>query len=359
MRRDSMRAWVLGLLLLAACGLSAAAHAVDQPFVPNPPTLQQGQQEAGAEKAQPLNNAPTWRDVRSGETFITQVKGVDTGILVQSGGETWRTIQTQYISPYGGLLVGGVVAAFLLLYLWRGPMRLHGPRTGRKIQRFTAWERGLHWTVATLWLTLACTALIMLFGKHVVIPIFGYTAFSWIASIAKNLHNFVGPLFFVSAILIFLTFVRRNFFDSSDWPWLRDFPKAVLGKAQGDPPAAFFNAAEKIVFWVGLGVLALVASVSGLILNFPNFDQGRAVMQTAQVVHAVSGVIFIALMLSHIYMGTIGTEGSLEGMRDGAVDEQWAKEHHSLWYDEVVRERRLGEAAAGGSLPAGAPAQRL
>ena len=119
------------------------------------------------------------------------------------------------------------------------------------------------------------------------------------------------------------------------------------------------NAAEKIVFWVGLGVLALVASVSGLILNFPNFDQGRAVMQTAQVVHAVSGVIFIALMLSHIYMGTIGTEGSLEAMRDGTVDERWAKEHHSLWYDEVVRERRRGEAAAGGSLPAGAPAQRL
>ena len=343
--------------MLAACGLPAAVHAVDQPFVPKPPTLQQGQQEAKDEKAQPLNNAPTWRDVRSGETFVTQVKGIDTGILVQSGGETWKTIQTRFLIPYGGLLLGGVVAAFAFLYLWRGSMRLHGPRTGRKIPRFTAWERGIHWTVATLWLILAVTGMLMLFGRHVVIPIFGHTAFSWIAQIAKNLHNFVGPLFLVSAILIFLTFVRRNLPHSSDLQWLRNFPAAVFAK-KGDPPAGFFNAAEKIVFWAGLGVLAVVAGVSGLILNFPNFDQGRAVMQTAQVVHAVSGVLFIALMLSHIYMGTIGTEGSLEAMRDGTVDEQWAKEHHSLWYDEVVREQRRGRAA-GGSLPAGAPAQRL
>jgi formate dehydrogenase subunit gamma len=358
MNPGRVRGRLAGLLLLAACGLPAAGYAVDQPFVPNPPTVQQGRQEAKDEKAQPLNNAPTWRDVRSGETFITQVKGIDTGVLVQSGGESWRTIQTQLILPYGGLLLAGVVGGFLLLYLWRGSMRLHGPRTGRKIPRFTAWERGMHWTVATLWLTLACTGLIMLFGKHVVLPIFGYTAFSWIAQISKNLHNFVGPLFLLSAILIFFTFVRRNLPEPCDLRWLRDFPAAVFAK-KGDPPAGFFNAAEKIVFWAGLGVLAIVAGVSGLVLNFPNFDQGRAVMQTAQIVHVVSTVLFIALMVSHIYMGTIGTEGSLEGMREGTVDEQWAKEHHALWYEEVMREKRGSETASGGSMPAGAPAQRL
>jgi formate dehydrogenase subunit gamma len=358
MRRIGTRGWVAGLVLLVAGTLPGLALAIDQPFVPNPPTLQQGQAESTDEKVQPLNNAPVWRDVRSGETFVTQVKGVDTGILVQSSGESWRTIQTRFLIPFGGLLLAGTVAVFAIIYLWRGSMRLHGPRTGRKIARFTAWERGIHWTVATLWLTLAITGMLMLFGKHIVIPVFGHTAFSWVAQISKNLHNFAGPLFVISAALIFFTFVRRNFFNATDWPWLRDFPKAVLGKAQGDPPAGFFNAAEKIVFWVGLGVLAVVAGASGLILNFPNFDQGRSVMQTAQIVHAVSGVLFIALMLSHIYMGTIGTEGSLEAMREGTVDEQWAKEHHLLWYEEVVRAQRRGEAA-GGSLPAGAPAQRL
>ncbi len=359
MRRARIRAWAAGLAMLAACGLPAAVHAVDQPFVPKPPTLQQGQQEARDEKAQPLNNAPTWRDVRSGETFVTQVKGIDTGILVQSGGETWKTIQTRFLIPYGGLLLGGVVAAFALLYLWRGSMRLHGPRTGRKIPRFTAWERGIHWTVATLWLILAVTGMLMLFGRHVVIPIFGHTAFSWIAQIAKNLHNFVGPLFLVSAILIFLTFVRRNLPHSSDAALARGISRLPCSRRRAirRPDSSMrrrrscsgrVSACSR--WWLG---------VSGLILNFPNFDQGRAVMQTAQVVHAVSGVLFIALMLSHIYMGTIGTEGSLEAMREGTVDEQWAKEHHSLWYDEVVRAQRRGEAAAGGSLPAGAPAQRL
>lgn len=352
------RAFAARLVMLAACSLPALVDAVDQPFVPHPPTLQQGQAEVQGEPAQPLNNAPTWRDVRSGDVFITQVKGVDTGVLVQSRGESWRTIQTRLLIPYGGLLLAATVAGFALLYMWRGSMRLHGSRTGRRIPRFTAWERGIHWTVATLWLTLAVTGMLMLFGRHVVIPVFGHTVFSWIAQISKNLHNFVGPLFLVSAILIFFTFVRRNLPESSDWPWLRDFPKAVFAK-KGDPPAGFFNAAEKIVFWVGVGVLAVVSGVSGLILDFPNFAQGRALMQTAQVVHAVSAVLFIALMLSHIYMGTIGTEGSLEAMREGTVDEQWAKEHHLLWYEEVLRAQRRGEAAAGGHLPAGAPAQRL
>jgi formate dehydrogenase subunit gamma len=357
MSQRSFGRWRAGLLLLAATMLPAVVLAVDQPFVPNPPTLQQGKSEAADEKAQPLNNAPTWRDVRSGDTFVTQVKGVETGILVQSRGESWRTFRNEYITPYGAILLLAVPVMILAFYMWKGPIKLHGKLTGRKILRFSTWERGMHWTVALTWLTLAITGLLIMFGKHVVIPIFGYAMFSWLAALSKNLHNFIGPLFLVSAVLMFFTFVRRNIPRTDDLKWLAKAGGLVTGE---HVPSGFFNAGEKIVFWVGLTLFTLVVGASGLILNFPNFDQGRALMQSANVVHSVSAVLFIAMMIGHIYLGTIGMEGAFHTMRhDGLVDEQWAKEHHEYWYNEVMAEQRKASSPSGGSLPAGARAQRL
>ena len=349
--------WLAGFALAAAV-LSPVAFAVDQPFVPNPPTLQQGKSEAADEKAQPLNNAPTWRDVRSGDTFVTQVKGVETGILVQSRGEAWRTVRNQYLTPYGGVLLLAAPLLLAVVYLWKGALKIGGALTGRKILRFTTWDRAAHWTTALTWLALAITGILLLFGKHVVIPIFGYTAFSWLAAFSKNLHNFIGPIFLVSATLMFFTYVKRNIPRRHDWTWL----VKLGGLASEHPvPAGFFNAGEKIVFWVGLTLFTIVVGVSGLVMNFPNFDQGRTVMQNANLIHAVAAVFYIAMMMGHIYLGTIGAEGVYQTMRhDGLVDETWAKHHHELWYNEVKAEqRKAGSAPGGGALPAGARAQRL
>ena len=75
-------------------------------------------------------------------------------------------------------------------------------------------------------------------------------------------------------------------------------------------------------------VLSVVVAWSGLILLFPNFDQTRATMQEAWIWHAVAALIYIAISLGHIYIGTIGVEGAYQAMRTGYVDEIWAKEHH-------------------------------
>ena len=77
-------------------------------------------------------------------------------------------------------------------------------------------------------------------------------------------------------------------------------------------------------------------------LLFPNFDQVRATMQQASVVHAIAGVLVIAVAIGHIYMGTIGVEGAYGNMRDGVTDETWAKEHHQYWYEDV----KSGKVAA-------------
>ena len=167
----------------------------------------------------------------------------------------------------------------------------------------------------------------MLFGKHVLLPLIGYTLFAWLTALGKNLHNFIAPFFIVSVLAMIVLFIRDNFPKAYDFKW---FAGAWGMFTRGEHvPSGRFNAGEKGWFWVGVVVLSIVVSWSGLILLFPNFDQTRAVMQDAWIWHASAALIYIAISLGHIYMGTIGVEGSYQAMRSGYVDEAWAKEHHS------------------------------
>jgi formate dehydrogenase subunit gamma len=179
---------------------------------------------------------------------------------------------------------------------------------------------------------LGITGLIILFGKHVLLPVFGYTLFAWLTQISKHLHNFVGPIFIFSLLVCIVVFIRDNLPRLYDFKWFAKFGGLISGE---HVPSGRFNAGEKSWFWVGAVFLGILVSASGLILNFPNFDQSRAVMIEANVVHGIAGVCFIALSFAHIYLGTIGMEGAYESMRYGYVDDAWAKEHHEYWYNDI------------------------
>lgn len=331
---------VAGFLLLPGLG-SAASGASDGASA-------QAQREA----TQPLNNAPFWRQVRKGESpyQTTQVRGIETNILVQPQGETWRELRNGPITIYGGWLIVLVFLAILAYYWRRGAMRLHEPRTGRLIVRFSSWERLVHWTVAITFLILAASGMVMLFGKYVLLPVLGHTLFAWIAAFGKTLHNFLGPLFTVSLVVMVATYAARNVPRARDWTFVRRLGDFLRGKSV---PAGRFNAIEKFWFWVGVVVLGIVVSASGLVMDFPNFDQGREAMQLANVIHATAAVCFIALSFGHIYIGTIGMEGAYDAMRHGLVDEAWAKEHHLYWYEEVMAKQHAG---IGGGAASTAPA---
>jgi formate dehydrogenase subunit gamma len=297
------------------------------------------------EVTQPGNNAPFWRDVRDGERNpyqTTQVRGIETAILVQSEGEVWRRIRNGPITVYGGWLM---VLAFLgagVFYAWKGKITTHEPPTGRALVRFTPWERIVHWTTAITFVILAISGIVMLFGRYVILPAMGYNLFSALAILSKNLHNFVGPLFVVCTILMIITFVRDNAPRAYDWVWVRKGGGLFTGK---HVPSGKFNAGEKGWFWIGVTLLGLIVSVSGLVLDFPNFGQGRETMQMANVIHGSAAVLYMVMSIGHIYLGTIGQQGSYDAMRHGTVDETWAKEHHEYWYRDVMAKR--GELRPG------------
>jgi formate dehydrogenase subunit gamma len=91
------------------------------------------------------------------------------------------------------------------------------------------------------------------------------------------------------------------------------------------------------LFWGGVFFLGLVVVASGLVLDklVPGLVYERATMQISHMVHATATLLMMAMFLGHIYMGTLGMRGAYSAMRDGQVDETWAKEHHELWYNDV------------------------
>jgi formate dehydrogenase subunit gamma len=280
---------------------------------------------------QPLNNAPVWREVRSGQPHFTTVRGVETDVLIQSSGETWRQAR-EPIAFWGAVLVGIAIVGLALFYLVRGTMRVGERPSGRLIRRFTPADRYAHWLLAITWVILAITGLVLSIGKTVLLPLIGYTLFSWLATLSKNLHNFVGPILIIAIPWMFVRYVRDNGISADDFRWFGRLFDYFRGN---EYPSEKFNAGEKLVFWVLLVVLSTVLVVSGLVLNFPNFGQGRATMQLANTVHMITAYLAMAMAAVHIYLGTLGMTGALDAMKYGYVDEKWAQHHHARWYERV------------------------
>jgi formate dehydrogenase subunit gamma len=225
-----------------------------------------------------------------------------------------------------------MIAALAIAYLLMGRLRISGGRSGKKLVRFDGFARFSHWLTAVSFILLALTGLNITFGKFVLLPIIGPDIFGNVAQVAKYVHNFVSFSFVVGLALIIVLFIKDNIPSKTDIVWLKEGGGFIKSK---HPPAGRFNAGEKLVFWFALvGGAAVI--VSGYFLMFPFYVTNIAGMQIAQVIHAVIAVLFVAVIIAHIYIGTIGMEGAFEAMGEGTVDVNWAKEHHSLWFEEQM-----------------------
>ena len=327
------------------------------------PLLEPKPTDTNAQRArsQPLNNAPFWRGVHDSGHLPGTVNNLqmgERGVLVQpitaypgtrstTAGEAWRQLRNWWVIPIGGLIILFVVAAVLGYYWWKGPIGGHGRHTGRMIERFTPYERVVHWATAITFTILAVSGAVMSFGKFLLLPIVGGQLFGWLTWALKTLHNFVGPLFAISAVLMFISYLPSNLPSREDLRWLMKAGGMLGGE---HPPSGRFNAGEKIVFWGGLLVLGTVVIASGFALDkiVPGLDLTRPQMQVVHIVHAIASMFIIAMFIGHAYMGTIGVAGSYQAMRTGYVDAGWAEEHHPLWHDDIV----TGKVPAQRSAPA-------
>jgi formate dehydrogenase subunit gamma len=309
------------------------------------------QNNAERNRVQPGNNAPLWRGTAAGVegfTSLPKSQAPEAGILIQApvqypgsrlttAGEAWRQVRNNWIIPYGGALFLISLGALAIFFFARGRIgHVDAESGGRRIERFTPFERSAHWANAIAFVILAVSGIVMAFGQFFLLPIMGLTLFGWLTYALKTLHNFAGPVFAVSLVIVFFTFVRDEFPQRGDLKWLLR-AGGVLSKSGHELPSHRFNAGEKVLFWLGVLFLGVIVVASGLVMDklIPNLVYDRATMQVAHMVHAVSTVLMMCMFALHIYLGTIGMRGAYTAMRNGYVDEHWAKEHHEYWYDDI------------------------
>jgi len=325
------------------------------------------QSNAQRGQVQPGNNAPMWRQVGQGVTGYSSLpksQAPEAGNLIQpfvqypgsrltNAGEAWRQVRNQWLIPYGGSLLLIALGALALFYWRKGTIELHGAETGRQIERFTPFERSAHWANAIAFTALAVSGIVMAFGKFFLQPLMGNTLFGWLTYALKNIHNFAGPLFAVSLVIVIVTFVRDNLPRAEDITWLLKGGGLLGGE---EVPSHRFNAGEKVLFWGGVFFLGLIVVASGLVLDkvLPGLVYERSTMQISHMVHAAATCLMMAMFMGHIYMGTIGMRGAYSAMRTGYVDETWAKEHHELWYNDIQAGKIPAQRSAT-SAPTAAP----
>lgn len=304
------------------------------------------QQQSGAN---PTQNAVTEEqlfqelDKLSGRVTIPYKHA---GILEQPQGRQYRGFREGALPWIGGVAIIGMILLLTAFYVYRGRIRLrHDEDSGRKILRFNAFERFTHWLTATSFILLALSGLNYIFGKRLIMPLVGPEAFATWSQWAKYTHNFMAWPFMLGLIAMFVLWIRDNIPDRYDAAWLKAGGGFIGDK---EPDAARFNAGQKIVFWaVILGGLGL--SVSGLTLLFPLALVDVNGMQIAQYIHAVIGVLLIAVIIAHIYIGSLGMEGAYSAMGSGEVDLSWARHHHRAWVEERQAKTASGKQVGRGS----------
>jgi len=330
-----MRTGTARTLLLITLFAAAAGCAMAQSPALNKNEAELATEQQQRQQQQPLNNGPVWKEIRSGQPQFTSIPGRETNVLIQSRGQTWRTAHTTLLQP-GQIVLGLAVGGLAGFYLLRGTMDYERAPGDRVIRRFEPMDRFAHWLLAITWVLLALTGLVLSIGKVALLPIVGYSIFSGLATVSKYIHNFAGPILLVAVPLMIVRYIRDNGIGMEDVRWFVN----IIGYFKGhEYPSGKYNAGEKLVFWVVLVALSTVLIVSGLVLLFPNFDQLRSTMQTANLLHVISAYGAMGLACVHIYLGTIGMTGAYRAMRYGYVDESWARHHHLRWYEDVVAGR--------------------
>lgn len=276
------------------------------------------------------------------------------GNLVHPAGRDWRTFHNVTLLWIAGIAILGTVALLAVFYLIRGRVRVQEGFSGREMVRFTFIERMAHWMTASSFIVLALSGLNLTFGRYLLLPLIGPEAFTAVSAAGKFAHNFLAFPFTLGIVLLFVMWVGGNIPNKLDLVWLK-MGGGMVGK--GHPPAARFNAGQKGVFWItvlGGGIVA----VSGYMLVFPFVVTGIDGQQWAHMAHGTLSAVMIAVMLGHIYIGTLGMEGAFSAMGRGKVDYNWAREHHSLWVeDELAKAHevvRPGSTSGPNPRPAGA-----
>ncbi|MBR1286316.1 formate dehydrogenase subunit gamma [Bradyrhizobium sp. AUGA SZCCT0177] len=278
--------------------------------------------------------------LKEGDKITGRISIPDTmaSSLIQPAGRDWRDFQRSKLPIIGGVAILGMIVLLAIFLMVRGRIRVDHGFSGTKILRFASFERFTHWLTASCFVVLALSGLNISFGRVLIMPLFGAQAFATMSGWAKIAHDYLAFPFMLGLAIMFLIWIKDNIPGKLDWQWIKQ-GGGILPNGK-HPPAKRFNAGQKGIFWIVI-IGGVLMSVSGWFMLFPYLPANVTALQFWTVIHAVIAMLFIAVMLAHIYIGSVGMEGAFDAMGTGEVDLNWAKEHHALW---VAEEQAKGRA---------------
>lgn len=307
------------------------------------------------------SDSELWRAIRQGGSGNVAGGNPEAGLMIQSQGEEWRQLRNGGLPMYSAWAILGILILLSLFYAIRGRIKIEHGRSDKTITRFGLIERATHWLLASSFIVLALTGLNLIFGKSLLLPIIGASAFASLTIFGKFVHNYVGFAFMVALVMVAILWIKHNIPSRHDLVW---FLKGGGLIGLGHPPAKKFNAGQKVIFWMVILCGASI-SLSGWALLNPftttmmsdtaalansilgtSFATELAPIHEQQLQttwHSIMAIFMIVVIIAHIYIGSVGMEGALDAMTSGEVDKNWAKEHHSLWVDEVKANKKLAK----------------
>ncbi|QJE73476.1 formate dehydrogenase subunit gamma [Aerophototrophica crusticola] len=326
------------LTRLAAAGLLAL------PLLAGGPAFAQGAGPVGQTPSgqQPQNiseqEVQLFQQLQGNVAGRVSIPDAKASLLIQPEGKSWRDFQREELKLIGGIAIFGILAVLAIFFATRGRIKIEGGPAGRTITRFNGLERFAHWLTASCFIVLGLSGLNIAFGRALLLPVIGPEAFTAVSQAGKYAHNYLSFPFTLGVVLMFLLWAKDNIPNKLDIDWLKA-GGGLVGK--GHAHAHRFNGGQKMIFWstvLGGGAIA----ATGYFLMFPFTVTDMAGMQLAHIVHAVLGVLLIAMILAHIYIGSVGMEGAFAAMGSGEVDLNWARAHHDLWVQDMMGTRHEG-----------------
>lgn len=204
------------------------------------------------------------------------------------------------------------------------------PSGEEELERYSFYERALHWLVVFSFLYSALTGLALWSPRlYWLAGVFGggETVRAW--------HPWGGVVFASFLGVMFATWARQMRLDAEDRRWLRRAHRYAVHDESGLPEAGRFNAGQKMLFWLQ-SVAAVLLFASGVVLWFPG-SVARSLHLAAILLHSVTAVISMGGIIVHIYMGTAVVPGSFGAMIHGRVRRSWAEEHHPKWARKISK----------------------
>jgi formate dehydrogenase subunit gamma len=207
-----------------------------------------------------------------------------------------------------------------------------------QVRRYSGSARLNHWVMAVSFVLLLISGLSLFHPS-----LFFLSGFFGGGANVRWLHPWVGLVFAIGFMLLFIRFLPANLPERTDITWLARLKHVLAGRDEYLPEVGKYNAGQKLVFWAQ-AILVPILLVTGFGLWEPGLawaektfsfkatiDQKRM----AALVHAMAAVLAIVVWIVHVY-AAIWVRGTIGAMTRGTVTGGWGWRHHRRWLKEQV-----------------------